>query len=63
MRFLFWGRARKDRELDEEIQAHPQLAAQNRIERSETARQAAESARRELGCRSGRPPSSSFRSC
>ena len=40
---------RRDRELDEEIQAHLAMASRDRIERGETAESAERSARREFG--------------
>jgi len=42
-------RQQRDEELDEEVQAHLQMAAQDRIERGETADQARASAVREFG--------------
>src|SRR5580658_5039314 len=48
MKFAFWRRQRQE-ELDEEIQAHLQLAIQERIERGEPSDRAAEAARKELG--------------
>jgi predicted permease len=48
MKFAFWRRQRQE-ELDEEIQAHLQLAIQERIERGEPSDRAAEAALKELG--------------
>src|SRR6516162_6146791 len=42
-------RRRRDRELEEEIQAHLAMAARDRIERGETAESAEQTARREFG--------------
>ena len=42
-------RPRRDRELEEEIQAHLAMAARDRIERGETAESAEQTARREFG--------------
>ncbi|HXZ10890.1 MAG TPA: ABC transporter permease [Candidatus Sulfotelmatobacter sp.] len=49
MRFLFWRRQRRESELDEEIQAHLEMAARDRIERGEPPARAAEAARKEFG--------------
>ncbi len=49
MRFLLWGRRRKDQQLDEEVQSHLQMAIRERVERGESAKQAEVSARREFG--------------
>jgi hypothetical protein len=49
MRFLFWRRQRRDEELEEEIQAHLEMAKRDRMERGETDDEAQESARREFG--------------
>lgn len=48
MRFLFWRRKR-DEELDEEIQSHLRMAARDRVERGEDAKEAEQSAKREMG--------------
>src|SRR5206468_10765532 len=45
----FFGRRRRERELDEEIQAHLAMAIADRVARGETARDAESAARRELG--------------
>src|ERR1700736_1999821 len=42
-------RKRRETELDEEIQSHLRMAAQDRIERGETAPSATAGARREMG--------------
>jgi predicted permease len=47
--FSFWHRQKRESELDEEIQSHLQMAAQDRADRGETPEQARRSARRELG--------------
>src|SRR5438045_1648774 len=47
MRFPFWRK--RDRELDEEINTHLQMAMRDREERGETPEQARKSARREIG--------------
>lgn len=49
MSFEFWNRRQKDAELEEELQAHLHMAAQDRTERGATRQQAEASARRELG--------------
>jgi putative ABC transport system permease protein len=49
MTFRFWKRGHEDAELDEELQAHLRMAAQDRVERGETREQAEVSARREMG--------------
>ena len=38
MTFSFWHRQKRESELDEEIQSHLQMAAQDRADRGETAR-------------------------
>ncbi|HSE97458.1 MAG TPA: ABC transporter permease, partial [Blastocatellia bacterium] len=48
MRFPLWRR-RQDEDLDEEIQAHLQMAVRDRMERGETADEAKKSALREFG--------------
>jgi macrolide transport system ATP-binding/permease protein len=45
----FFRRLQREEELDEEVQAHLQMAAQERMERGETAEQARTSAVREFG--------------
>ncbi|HEY3169466.1 MAG TPA: ABC transporter permease [Thermoanaerobaculia bacterium] len=45
----FWSRRRRERELDEEIEAHLSMAIADRMARGETAEDAAANARRELG--------------
>ena len=49
MTFSFWHRQKRESELEEELQSHLQMAAQDRTERGETAEQAHSAARRELG--------------
>src|SRR5882724_6298180 len=48
MNFGFWRRKR-DKELDAEIQSHLNMAARDRVERGESAKEAERSARRQLG--------------
>jgi predicted permease len=48
-RIPFFGRARRDAELDEEIRAHLRLAEAERVERGESPDDAAYAARREFG--------------
>jgi predicted permease len=47
--FSFWRRQKRDRELDEELQSHLQMAAQDRTDRGESPERARLAARRELG--------------
>ena len=47
MSFDFWRR--RDKELDEELQAHLQMAAQDRIDRGQAPEEALGAARREMG--------------
>jgi predicted permease len=47
--FSFWRRQKRDSELEEELQSHLQLAAQDRSDRGEQPEQARSAARRELG--------------
>ena len=49
MKFPWSERARKEKELEEEIRTHMQMAVRDRIERGETPEQAEASARREFG--------------
>ena len=49
MRFAFRGRERRDRELQEEIQAHLTLAEREEMESGRTRKEAAFAARREFG--------------
>ncbi|HKC84828.1 MAG TPA: permease prefix domain 1-containing protein, partial [Blastocatellia bacterium] len=49
MRFPLWRRQLRDEELEEEIQAHLEMAKRDRMERGQTAEEAQESARREFG--------------
>ncbi|MGC1619446.1 MAG: ABC transporter permease [Candidatus Acidiferrum sp.] len=49
MTFSFWHRQKRESELDEEIQSHLQMAAQDRADRGETPERARDAARRELG--------------
>jgi putative ABC transport system permease protein len=47
--FSFWRRQKRESELEEEIQSHLKMAAQDRTDRGETPEQARGAARRELG--------------
>jgi predicted permease len=47
--FSFWHRQKRDSELDEELQSHLQMAAQDRADRGETPERARRAARQELG--------------
>ena len=49
MRLPFFGRKKREAELEEELQSHLRMAIQDRMERGETAEQAELAARRELG--------------
>ncbi|HKN75694.1 MAG TPA: ABC transporter permease [Candidatus Acidoferrum sp.] len=49
MTFSFWGRQKREKELDEELQSHLSMAAQDRTDRGELPEQARAAARRELG--------------
>ena len=49
MHFKFFGRKREDDSLEEEIQGHLRMAAEDRVERGETPDQAELRARREMG--------------
>ena len=49
MRFSFWHRQKRTRELEEELQSHLQMAAQDRTDRGQAPEQARVAARRELG--------------
>ncbi len=49
MTFSFWHRQKRESELDEEIQSHLKMAAQDRTDRGETPEQARGAARSELG--------------
>lgn len=49
MRFALWGRKRRDRELQEEIQAHLTLAEREEMESGRTGKEARAAARREFG--------------
>jgi predicted permease len=49
MTFSFWHRRKRESELEEEIQSHLKMAAQDRTDRGETPDQARGAARRELG--------------
>jgi hypothetical protein len=45
----FWKRNQREQELEEEINSHLKMAAQDRIDRGESPGQAESAARRELG--------------
>jgi predicted permease len=47
--FSFWRRQKRESELDEELQSHLSMAAQDRTDRGELPEQARAAARRELG--------------
>src|SRR5262249_43305674 len=49
MRLPFWRRRQREKELDEEIRAHLEMAARDRIERGETEAVVREFVRREFG--------------
>ena len=49
MTFSFWNRQKRESELEEELQSHLQMAAQDRTDRGEKPEQAQGAARRELG--------------
>jgi len=49
MTFGFWRRRQRDEQLCDELQSHLEMAAQERVERGESADRAAQAARREFG--------------
>ena len=49
MRMPLWPRSRQQTQLEQEIESHLQMAASDRIDRGESAPEAARSARREFG--------------
>ena len=49
MTFSFWNRQKRDRELEEELQSHLQMAAQDRTDRGESPEGARLAAGREFG--------------
>src|SRR6266852_8395993 len=49
MNFLWWRRKQQERELDEEVRRHLEMAAKERVERGEDKREAERAARREFG--------------
>ncbi len=49
MRIPWWGRRRREAELEDEIQSHLKMAARDRVARGENATDAARSVRREFG--------------
>ena len=42
MKFFFWRRKKREEELDDEIESHLRMAAQDRVERGESSEQAEE---------------------
>ncbi|MGB7281920.1 MAG: ABC transporter permease [Candidatus Acidiferrum sp.] len=49
MTFSFWHRQKRERELDEELHSHLQMAAQDRKDRGQAPEEARDAARREMG--------------
>ncbi|MGB2589146.1 MAG: ABC transporter permease [Candidatus Acidiferrum sp.] len=49
MTFSFWNRQRREKELEEELQSHLQMAAQDRIDRGESREQAGGATLQEFG--------------
>jgi len=49
MNFLWWRRKQQERELEEEVRSHLEMAAKERAERGEGKREAERAARREFG--------------
>src|SRR5579864_5224001 len=49
MKFFFWRLKKREEELDDEIESHLRMAAQDRVERGESSEQAEEFARRQIG--------------
>jgi predicted permease len=49
MIFFWWGRKQQDRELQDEIQSHMEMAKRDRVDRGEDKREAERAARREFG--------------
>ncbi|MGA2095323.1 MAG: ABC transporter permease [Candidatus Acidiferrum sp.] len=49
MTFSFWSRQKRDRELNEELQSHLKMAAQDRTDRGESPEEARLAAQKELG--------------
>ncbi len=49
MNFLWWRRKQQERELEEEVRRHLEMAAKERAERGEDKREAEQAARREFG--------------
>ncbi|HEY6389223.1 MAG TPA: permease prefix domain 1-containing protein, partial [Candidatus Acidoferrum sp.] len=49
MTFSIWHRQKRESELDEELQSHLQMAAQDRTDRGQAPDEARDAARRELG--------------
>ncbi len=45
----FWRRKKRDAELEEEVRSHLEMAARERVERGDTAKEAERAARREFG--------------
>jgi hypothetical protein len=49
MRFSFWHRHERERELEEELQSHLQMAQRDRMDRGENPQRAQSAAHRDLG--------------
>src|SRR5229473_973264 len=49
MNFLWWRRKQQERELEEEVRRHLEMAAKERVDRGEDKREAERAARREFG--------------
>src|SRR2546429_1061559 len=49
MRFFFFGRRRRDKELEQEIRSHLDMAIRDRLERGESVEQAERSVKTEFG--------------
>jgi predicted permease len=49
MNFLWWRREQHERELEEEVRSHLEMAARDRVERGEAGEEAKRAARREFG--------------
>src|SRR6266481_9001278 len=45
----FWRRKKREAELDEEVRSHLEMAARERVERGDTAKEAEHAAQREFG--------------
>jgi putative ABC transport system permease protein len=49
MKFFFWHRRRRERQLNDELQTHLQMAARDRVDRGDSPDHAARATRREFG--------------